>query len=162
MGCYPYLFFGGNCREAFTRYHQILGGRLDLVTGADMPAEDDVPAAMADVIMHAALVFDGGLLMASDDPTGPSWLMGRAVEATGPVGERSGFRVNVEMDSAAEAERVFRELSDGGTVQMPMEATSWSPAFGMCADRFGVPWMVSAAAPDGAADGAGASPATTA
>ncbi len=149
MGCYPYLFFGGNCREAFTRYHQILGGRLDLVTGADMPAEDDVPAAMADVIMHAALVFDGGLLMASDDPTGP-------------VGERSGFRVNVEMDSAAEAERVFRELSDGGTVQMPMEATSWSPAFGMCADRFGVPWMASAAAPDGAADGAGASPATTA
>ena len=25
---HPYLFFGGNCREAFTRYQEIFGGEL--------------------------------------------------------------------------------------------------------------------------------------
>jgi PhnB protein len=27
-------------------------------------------------------------------------------------------------------------------VQMPLDATFWSPAFGMVVDRFGVSWMV--------------------
>ena len=33
-------------------------------------------------------------------------------------------------------------LADGGTVQMPLTKTFFSQAFGMVADRFGVPWMV--------------------
>ena len=28
MAFHPYLFFGGNCREAFTRYQEIFGGEL--------------------------------------------------------------------------------------------------------------------------------------
>lgn len=34
------------------------------------------------------------------------------------------------------------ELADGGEVTMPFGATFWSPGFGACTDRFGVPWMV--------------------
>jgi PhnB protein len=31
MSFHPYLFFSGNCREAFTRYHEIFGGELFLM-----------------------------------------------------------------------------------------------------------------------------------
>ena len=40
--------------------------------------------------------------------------------------------------------RVFAQLSKGGHVQMPLQKTFWTKHFGMCVDRFGTPWMVSA------------------
>ena len=70
MAFLPYLMFGGNCREAFTRYHEIFGGDLTLLRMGDAPMEEPVPDEMADVIIHAALTFGDQLLMASDDPTG--------------------------------------------------------------------------------------------
>jgi PhnB protein len=132
MAFYPYLNFGGTCREAFTRYQEIFGGELSLLAMADMPpGAAEVPADQADLIMHAALSFDGHLLMASDDPS-PDF---------GPV---QGMYVNYSIADVAEAERVFEALAEGGTVTMPMEQTFWAPRFGMCVDRFGTPWMVNA------------------
>jgi len=131
MALHPYLFFRGNCREAFTRYQEVFGGELVLLTAADMPAEERPPGDTGDLIMHAALMLDGALLMASDDPT---------PEDVRPV---KGVQVNVTFADAGEAKRVFDGLADGGEVRMPLTQTSWSPAFGMCLDRFGTPWMVS-------------------
>ena len=135
MAFHPYLFFGGNCREAFTRYQEIFGGELVLLTSKDMPAEEQVPGADADAIMHAALTIDDQLLMASDDPTTDSF---------GPV---QGIQVSYSTPDVAEAKRVFEALADGGKVTLPVAATSWSPMFGMCIDRFGTPWMIGADAP---------------
>jgi PhnB protein len=131
MSFSPYLFFVGTCREAMTAYQGIFSGQLDLVTAADMPdAPDGVPA---DAIMHAALTLDnGGMLMASDDPS--------ATEA----GPKTGITVSYAAASPDDASRVFEALAKDGEVQMPMGPTSWSPAFGMCTDRFGIPWMVGA------------------
>ena len=42
----------------------------------------------------------------------------------------------------AQARRAFDALSEGGSVQMPLQKTFWSPAYGMVKDRFGVHWMV--------------------
>jgi PhnB protein len=136
---HPYLTFGGNCREAFSRYHEIFGGDLVVMTMADMPdAEGPVPEEMADLVMHAALTFDDNLLMASDDPTG------------GFDGVR-GMNVNYSVADVDEAKRVFEALAEGGEVTMPISETFWSPMFGMCTDRFGTPWMVNAEAPTDAA-----------
>ena len=132
MAFHPYLFFGGNCREAFTCYQEIFGGELVLLTSKDMPAEEQMPGADADAIMHAALMVEGQLLMASDDPTADSF---------GPV---QGMQVNYSTPDVAEATRVFEALADGGKVTLPISETSWSPAFGMCIDRFGTPWMIGA------------------
>lgn len=134
MPFHPYLNFGGNCREAFTRYQEIFGGELLLLPMSEMPGED-VPDDRADLIMHAALTFGDNLLMGSDDPTG------------GFDGVR-GMHVNYSVDTVAEAERVFGALSEGGEVTMPVGETFWSPSFGMCVDRFGTPWMVNAEAPE--------------
>ena len=131
MAVYPYLFFGGNCRQAFTRYQEVFGGELVLITMNDMPSEQPVPEGQGDLIMHAALKFDESLLMASDDPT----------DNFGPV---QGMQVNYSVADVGEAERAFKALADGGTVTLPIAPTSWSPMFGMCVDRFGTPWMISA------------------
>ena len=139
MAFYPYLFFGGNCREAFTRYHEIFGGELILLTPNDLPAEERPPGGGGDFIMHAALKVGDALLMASDDPTTDNF---------GPV---QGMQVNVSYPDPGETKRVFDALAEGGNVTMPLTATSWSPAFGMCVDRFGTPWMISADGENGGA-----------
>lgn len=135
MPFHPYLFFGGNCREAFTRYQEIFGGELVLLTAADMPADEQMPGIPADSIMHAALMVDGSPLMASDDPTSESF---------GPV---QGMQVNYAAADADDAKRVFDALADGGEITGPIGPTSWSPMFGMCTDRFGTPWMIGANPP---------------
>ncbi len=137
----PYLFFGGNCREAFTRYQEVFGGELQLLTMADTPDSEDVPAEQADLIIHAALTLDGRLLMGSDDPT---------TDDFGPV---QGMMVSYSASDADDARRVFDALAEGGSVNQALTETFFSPAFGMCVDRFGTPWMVSAYAEDASAGG---------
>lgn len=131
MAFHPYLNFGGNCREAFTRYHEIFGGELTILGMSDMPGDQPVPPDQADLVMHAALNVDGHLLMASDAQPGDF----------GPV---QYMYVNYSVGDVDEAKRVFEALADGGKVEMPIGETFWSPMFGVCVDRFGTPWMVNA------------------
>lgn len=136
MDFQPYLFFGGNCAEAFARYHEIFGGEVFLMKMGDAPDAGDVPPDKADMVIHAALTFpDGALLMASDDPMDDDF---------GPV---QGMMVSYAADDPDDARRVFDLLAEGGTVNQELTQTFFSPAFGMCTDRFGTPWMVSAPDP---------------
>ena len=131
MAIRPYLAFAGNCRAAFTRYHEVLGGELVVLGMADMPAGSAPPGSNPDAVMHAALKADAGLLMGADDPSG------------GFTGQVHGMCVNLGVDDTGEAKRVFDALAEGGQVQMALSETFFSPAFGMCIDRFGTPWMIS-------------------
>jgi PhnB protein len=141
MAFRPYLAFAGNCREAFTRYQEIFGGELVLLTMADVPAEAGPPpsGAKADAIMHAALTSGDDLLMGADDPSGNF------------DGKVNGICVNCSLADVTEAKRVFDALCDGGQVQMPLGETFFAPAFGMCTDRFGIPWMVMTEGPGSSA-----------
>lgn len=131
----PYLFFGGNAREAFTRYQEVFGGELDLVTNLDMPAEERMEGAEDDAVMHANLAVGDTALMGSDDPT------------SDPFPPPQSMRVHVGLPSMEEASKAFDALAEGGEVQMPFGPVSWSPGFGMLVDRFGTPWMISADVP---------------
>jgi len=135
MAFRPYLFFGGNCRDAFTRYQEIFGGELTLMTMGDVPSEEPPPAEMADTIIHAALTVGDDLLMASDDPT------------TADFGPVQGMMVSYDAADVADAKRVFDALGEGGSVTEPLAPTFFSDAFGMCVDRFGTPWMIVAPEP---------------
>ncbi|MET0420504.1 MAG: VOC family protein [Acidimicrobiia bacterium] len=134
---HPYLFFGGTCREAFTRYQEIFGGELFVMTMSDVPDEEP-PAGMEDVVIHAAITGGDLLLMGSDEMTGAEF---------GPV---QGMQVAVQCGDVPEANRVFTALSEGGTVEQELVATFFSPAFGMVKDRFGTPWMITTDQPDAA------------
>jgi PhnB protein len=131
MSLHTYLFFTNTARTAMTRYQEILGGRLDIMSFADLPPGEETPVDVpGDLVMHAALTLDDGdRLMASDDPTGDGSAM-------------TGAAVNITLDDRDDARRVFEALAEGGSVAMPLGETFWSPQFGMCVDRFGVAWMV--------------------
>jgi PhnB protein len=118
-----YLAFDGTCREAFEFYAKVLRGDIT----AMFPME-----GAPDRVMHASLnTPEGGVLMGADAPT-PHF--------TKP----GGFCVNIPFTAEQydEAERVFRELSEGGKVQMPLQETFWAKGFAMFIDRYGTPWMV--------------------
>lgn len=133
MSFNPYLFFSGDCAEAFRRYHEIFGGELQITTNADLPpGQEPMTGAEPHHVMHASIALGGGFLMGSDDPTGDG-------------GPKVGASVHYSAPDVDAANRVFDALADGGKVTMPLTATFWSAGFGMCNDRFGVPWMVDVA-----------------
>ena len=134
MSLHPYLYFTNTTRDAMTRYHEILGGQLDIMSAADLPAGESMPFdAPDDFVVHAALTLgDHDLLMASDDPTGD----GSGVK---------GASINITLDDSGEARRIFEALAEGGRTDMALGETFWSPLFGSCVDRFGVSWMVNVA-----------------
>jgi PhnB protein len=125
-----YLFFNGNCAEAMRCYHQALGGELrPMLSYGDSPEPGACAPGDKSRIMHACLVLDGRMLMASDVPSGDQ-------------GAMRGFAVALNYPQPDEARRAFDALAAGGSVTMPMGKTFWTEAFGMLTDRFGTPWMV--------------------
>ena len=130
MQIQPYLFFKGDCEEAFKFYERVLKGKIEaMLPHAGTPAEQHTPAEWRDKILHARLTVGDAVLMASDAP---------------PEHYKApqGFSVNLQIDQVAEAERVFNELSAGGKVTMPIQPTFWATRFAMFTDRFGVAWMI--------------------
>lgn len=126
----PYLFFNGNCEEAFKFYERVLGGKIDgMLTNAGTPAQAHVPAEWRDKILHARMIIGDSALMASDAPPGR-------------YEKPKGFSVSVMIDDPDDAEGKFHALAEGGSVVMPFQKTFWSAGFGMCVDRFDIPWMV--------------------
>ncbi len=135
----PYLSFGGNTREAYAFYEKALGAKIEtMMSYADMPAmpTDDAgcgdgPPPGGDGIMHACLALPGGaMLFAGDTPPGM------------PFEGMKGVMLALQYDSVDQAERIFKALSQGGTVTMPLAPAFWSKIFGMLTDRFGVSWAV--------------------
>jgi PhnB protein len=53
-----------------------------------------------------------------------------------------GFFVSISVHDLTKAETMFNALAENGTIQMPFQQTFWAAGFGMCVDRFGIPWMV--------------------
>lgn len=131
----PYLNFSGNAEEAFTFYRSVFGGDfLGVVRFRDFPDNGmGVPEADLDKIAHIALPLGEGNLLMATDVVG-SW-------KTPTLG--NNFYIHLEAESREEAERLFGALSQGGEIEMPLQATEWAEQYGVCADRFGVQWMVS-------------------
>lgn len=134
----PYLTFNGNCEEAFNFYKSVFGGNFTYIGRfKDMPpavGQPPVPASQADKIMHIGLPISKETnLMGSDssDEFGHATTIG------------NNFSISVNTFSQAEADRIFKGLSAGGKVAMPMAKTFWGSYFGMCTDKFDIQWMVS-------------------
>ncbi len=125
-----YLTFDGRCNEAFRFYERCLGGKIETMqTHGDSPIAAQVPESWHKAILHARLVVGDAVLMGSDAP--PNNFM-----------KPQGMAVSIQDIDPASAERIFAELAQDGTVQMPMSETFWAVRFGMCVDRFGIPWIV--------------------
>jgi len=128
----PYLSFRDNAREAMTFYSHVFGGELTVSTFAEFG--DAGPAS--DLVMHASLTTPAGYtLMASDTPPG--------MEYAGAV---TGASLSLSGDDAEALRGYWDQLSGSGSVTMPLQKQVWGDEFGMCIDRYGVPWLVNISA----------------
>ncbi|MGV8966298.1 MAG: VOC family protein [Cellulomonas sp.] len=128
----PYLSFTDDARQALEFYRDVFGGELTLSTFAEYGTAPDEPDA--DKIMHGQLETERGFtLMVADTPTGMPRVVG------------TNITVSLSGDDSAELTGYWAKLADGGTVSVPLAKQVWGDEFGMCTDRFGIPWMINIA-----------------
>src|SRR5690348_15285682 len=121
----PYLNFNRQCAAAFKFYQQVLGGEIVmLMKQGDSPMAEHVPKESHAPIRHARLVIGENGLMGSD--------------ARPERFERTqGIALTINVDSIAEAERIYRGLSERGSITLELQQTFWAVRFAMFTDRFG-------------------------
>jgi PhnB protein len=131
MQLVPYIFFYGRCEEALEFYKSALGGTYELMRVKDSPDVDHLPPDSGNRVMHASFTADGIAFMASD---------GREEKAVDP--DAGNICLALTVSDGAAGERVFKALSDGGKVTIPIDAAFWGGRFGITIDRFGTEWMM--------------------
>ena len=130
----PHFNFNGNAEEAFTFYKSVFGGefakvmRFKDLTGTQF----HVAEHEANKIMHIALPIGKNFLMGNDVPE----IMGRTNENE----NRSKIVINAE--SKEEADKLYKGLSAGGQVEMPIGNSPWGTYFAMLRDKYGIEWMI--------------------
>jgi PhnB protein len=131
----PYVMFNGNAEEAFHFYRSVFGGEfVTIVRFKDMPGGPDQKwtESEANNIMHIALPVGNSLLMANDVPSG----MGRVEE------NENRSKISISADSKEEADKIYKGLSAGGQVEVPIADSPWGSYFAMFRDKYGIEWMV--------------------
>ncbi len=131
----PWINFNGNAEEAFTFYKSVFGGEFTKIVRFKDIANDQFKVAEKEEnkIMNITLpIGTGNVLIGNDVPE----IMGQVNENE----NRSKILINTE--SKEEAERIFNELSLGGTVEGPMGDSPWGTYFGMFRDKYGIEWMI--------------------
>jgi PhnB protein len=106
-------------------YEEHLDGKpVSMQTFGDMPG---APEGHKDTILHARIQIGGMILMGANIPDAE------------PM--RSAY-LTLTLDSAAQAERIYGQLAEGGEVFMPMKETNFAKRFAMLRDRFGASWIL--------------------
>ncbi len=134
MKIQAYLNFDGDCDEAFRLYEKALGGTVvGRFTFGNSPMAGHYPG-FDNKLMHIALRIGDQTLLGSDAPP-PQF------------SKPQGLRVCLDIEDIAEAERVYNALSEGGSIEMPLQETFWAKRFAMFSDRYGTPWMINVSKP---------------
>ena len=130
----PYINFNGNAEEAFNFYKSVFGGEFgNIIRFKDVAsAEFPIPEAEANKIMRITLPIGEAVLIANDVP-----------ESMGRVNENENrSKIAVFTKSREEADRIFTGLTQGGSIEVPMDDGPWGTYFGMFRDKFGIEWTV--------------------
>lgn len=130
----PYVNFNGNAEEAFGFFKSVFGGEFSSVVRFKDIASSEfpVPEKEANKIMRIVLPIGGNTLIANDVP-----------ESMGPVNENENrSKIAISAETKAEADRLFKGLSEGGSVEMPMAQSPWGTYFAMFRDKYGIEWTV--------------------
>jgi uncharacterized glyoxalase superfamily protein PhnB/uncharacterized protein YndB with AHSA1/START domain len=135
-----YLNFPGNTEEAMNFYKKVFRGEF-VGRGLQRFADIEMPAGAPPMkesdkklIIHAELKILGGhILMATDAPESMGFTLVHG----------NNMHINLEPDSREETERLFKELTAGGQVTMPLQDMFFGVYFAEFKDRFGINWMLS-------------------
>ena len=124
------ITFDGECDAAFALYQQCLGATVTFrLTWGESPMADQAPADWRDKILHSTLKLGDTAISGGD-------------VAPGGYKHPQGFQLQLDLEDASAAERIFARLADGGQVIVPLQQTFWAHRFGAVVDRFGIPWGI--------------------
>jgi len=128
-----YLYFNGNCAEAFGFYKTVFNSDFQIIQKfADGPPDMGIADDEKSKVMHVSLPIGDSILMGSD-----------TVSNFGePVVPGSNFSVSYGPKTKEEGKAVFDRLAADGEITMPIAETFWGAYFGTCTDKFGIRWMV--------------------
>ena len=132
------LAFDGSCRQALTRYAEILNGRIAVMNtfgGSDAVLPPGSVPSSPEHVRFGMMEVAGGAILGNDVPA----RLYKPME---------GFSIALHTESVDEAERIFNALGEGGDVTTPLTEVPWARRFGMLRDRFRVPWLVLAIDPE--------------
>ena len=137
-----YLNFQGNAEEAFNFYKKTFKAEFStpIMRMGDMPPQPGAPAlseADKKKVMHVALPILGGTeIMATD-----------MLESMGhKLIEGNNVTISLNPDTKAEADRLYKELSQGGADGVAPHDEFWG-YWGTCKDKFGIRWMFNVSNP---------------
>ncbi len=133
-----YLNFARETEVAFNFYKSVFGtefiGKINRM--GEVPAQPGQPPLTEgdkNLVMHVALPILGGhVLMGTDAPESMGF----------KVNFGNNIYINLEPDTRAETDRLFKALSEGGKAEMAPQEMFWGDYFGSCVDKFGVKWML--------------------
>ncbi len=125
-----YLTFNGNCRQAMEFYKRCLGGKLHFQTIGESPIAEKMPRKMKSYILHATLINEHFVLMASDMVSEKGLIKGNAVS------------LMLDCNSESDIKKYYERLSRGGEQTHPVENTFWGTLFGDLTDKFGNHWLL--------------------
>jgi PhnB protein len=115
----PFINFQGRAREALEFYQKVLGGKLDLQAGPEGR------------VGQARLEAEGVRIIGTDGhPSYPA-----------KIGEN--LALSLEGSDSPRLSGIFKALSEGGKVNMPLAKQPWGGEVGWLVDRFGISWMIS-------------------
>lgn len=123
----------GNAAEAIQFYEEALGAIIlhrDTFAVTPENPEFQLPPEAKDRIMHARLQIGESQLMLSDTYPGQPHQVG------------SHITIAVSAEDPDKARQIFDALAAGGRVDMPLQETFFSPAYGSVTDKFGVPFQI--------------------
>lgn len=129
----PYLVMNGNANEAINFYKEVLGAEvLFLQTFGEGPEhpEFSLPEEAKGLVLHASVKIGESTLMFSDAFPGYPHQSGNQVT------------ICISSNDIEKSRQIFEGLSQGGTVEMPLQDTFFSPAYGKVVDKFGVLFQV--------------------
>ncbi len=125
----PYLFFKGNAKEAIGYYKNIFGGNVDITEyPEDEGGSADGGEEMKGKVMHGLLSGGDVRLMFSD--------------STQASDKAAKIELSLTGEDSAKLTELFKKLSEGGSVRVPLEKAPWGDIFGMLTDKYNIAWMV--------------------
>ncbi|MGL9728786.1 VOC family protein [Enterococcus sp. DIV0756] len=130
-----YLHFKNQATEAIAFYEKVFKTEpAQIMTFGQMPQDDEHPIddSIKNLVLNANLNINDTNVMFSDSPESmaPPIIVGNNVALV--------FNAN----TTEEASEIFQQLTEKGTVLLPLEKTFWAKLYGMVKDQYGVIWHI--------------------
>lgn len=129
----PFLEMSGSANEVIDLYVKALDAEVtSMLRFGDMPENPEAPLSpeKKNWVNYAVLKIGDSELQITDHVTGSTYEKGTQIT------------IVVQTDDKEKAAQYFEALKQGGRVNVPLQASFFSPAYGNVTDKFGITFRI--------------------